>query len=27
VVIDFNNTLGYSIFNGMEITSIGKYIV
>ena len=27
VVIDFNSTLGYSIFNGMEITSIGKYIV
>lgn len=27
VVIDFNNTLGYSIFNGMEIASIGKYIV
>lgn len=27
VVIDFNTTLGYSIVNGMEITSIGKYIV
>lgn len=27
VVIDFNNTLGYSIVNGMEITSIGKYII
>ena len=27
VVIDFNDTLGYLIFEGMEITSIGKYVV
>jgi hypothetical protein len=27
VVIDFNNTLSYTIVQGMEITSVGKYIV
>jgi len=27
VVIDFNNALNYTIIQGMEITSVGKYIV
>ena len=27
VVIDFNNALNYTIVQGMEITSVGKYIV